>query len=215
MFVGRDSCEEKLGTARSAHSRVLEFNIGELFDIIFSGMRWLILVLFFLAAIRVMAGTEALSSSSLGTSKDGSKIYVACPTANRVLCLDVASGKVEWSAVLSNAPCGLALSADGQRLFVVGGGNEGEVWSVDLTGHTAHELVRTGHGLRGPVASGDGKELLVCDRFDNAVVVIDLAKGVESLRIPVDREPVAAAITKDGRFLLVANELPAGGMWRT
>lgn len=173
-------------------------------------MRWVILVLFFLAAIRVMAGTEALSPSSLGTSKDGSKIYVACPTASRVLCLDVASEKVEWSAVLSNAPWGLALSADGQRLFVVGGGNEGEVWSVDLTGHIVHELVRTGHGLRGPVASGDGKELLVCDRFDNAVVVIDLAKGVESLRIPVDREPVAAVITKDGRFLLVANELPAG-----
>jgi len=66
----------------------------------------------------VMAGTEALSPSSLVPPRT-QQIYVAA-RGEPCLCLDVASEKVEWSAVLSNAPWGLALSADGQRLFVVG-----------------------------------------------------------------------------------------------
>jgi DNA-binding beta-propeller fold protein YncE len=59
--------------------------------------------------------------------------------------------------------------------------------------------------------------LYVCNRFEDDVSVIDLrragrAGGVprEMCRIPVGREPVAAAMTKDGKYLLVANELPEG-----
>jgi YVTN family beta-propeller protein len=52
--------------------------------------------------------------------------------------------------------------------------------------------------------------LYVCNQFDNDVGVIDLATKKQVGRIPVRREPVAADITKDGKFLLVANQLPAG-----
>jgi YVTN family beta-propeller protein len=61
-----------------------------------------------------------------------------------------------------------------------------------------------------PVLSLDGKTLYVCNRFDNDVGVIDLVAGKEVCCIAVEREPVAAALTKDGKFLLVANLLPAG-----
>jgi YVTN family beta-propeller protein len=40
--------------------------------------------------------------------------------------------------------------------------------------------------------------------------VIDLGAKKELCRIPVQREPVAAALTKDGKYLLVANFLPDG-----
>jgi len=61
-----------------------------------------------------------------------------------------------------------------------------------------------------PVLSLDGKTLYVCNRFSNNVSVIDIAARKELTRIPVQREPVAAAITPDGGFLFVANHLPAG-----
>jgi YVTN family beta-propeller protein len=60
------------------------------------------------------------------------------------------------------------------------------------------------------VLSPDGKTLYVCNRFNNEVAVFDLVANKEVARIPVVREPVAAAITPDGRRLLVANHLPAG-----
>ena len=40
--------------------------------------------------------------------------------------------------------------------------------------------------------------------------MIDLARRKELCRIPVQREPVAADLAKDGAYLLVANQLPAG-----
>ncbi|NQT03879.1 MAG: cell surface protein, partial [Planctomycetes bacterium] len=52
--------------------------------------------------------------------------------------------------------------------------------------------------------------LYVCNRFDNNVSVIDLTSRKQITRIPVEREPVAAALTPNGRFLFVNNHLPAG-----
>ena len=61
-----------------------------------------------------------------------------------------------------------------------------------------------------PVLSPDEETLFVCDRFNDAVGVINLSSRKETSRIPVQREPVAAAITPDGNLLFVANHLPAG-----
>jgi YVTN family beta-propeller protein len=61
-----------------------------------------------------------------------------------------------------------------------------------------------------PVLGQDGKTLYACNRFNNDVSVIDLATRKEGRRIAVQREPVAADLTKDGRFLLVANHLHTG-----
>ena len=52
--------------------------------------------------------------------------------------------------------------------------------------------------------------MFVCNRFNNDVSVFDLATKKTTRRIPVRREPVAAAITPDGRRLLVANHLHTG-----
>jgi hypothetical protein len=50
----------------------------------------------------------------------------------------------------------------------------------------------------------------VCDRFNNAVQVIDVEKHKEVARIAVDREPVAAALSPDGKLLFVANHIHSG-----
>jgi YVTN family beta-propeller protein len=59
------------------------------------------------------------------------------------------------------------------------------------------------------VVSPDAAKLYVGARFNNAVLVIDLATKAEVARIPVTLEPVALALTPDGKSLVVANHLPA------
>ena len=56
----------------------------------------------------------------------------------------------------------------------------------------------------------DNQTLLVCNRFNNDVSVIDLKSTEETCRIAVLREPVSATLANDGKYLLVANLLPSG-----
>ena len=58
--------------------------------------------------------------------------------------------------------------------------------------------------------SPDGRQLYVCNRFDNDVSVFDLVALKEVRRIAVLREPFSAAVTPDGRRLLVTNHVHPG-----
>ena len=111
---------------------------------------------------------------------------------------------------MPDSPSGLALSADGQHLYVTCAAPESKVCIVDLAKHKSVGTIPVGHTAMAPVVSPDGKSLYVCNRFNNNVSVIDLSAKKELQRIAVQREPVAADITKDGKYLLVANQLPTG-----
>jgi YVTN family beta-propeller protein len=151
-----------------------------------------------------------LSPAALVASPEGTTLYIACATGNRVLVFDLASRKVTRSVQVAPSPTGLCLSADGLRLFVTCAAPTSRVCIVDTAqGRVIGELP-AGHTSMAPVLSRDGKTLFVCNRFDNDVSVLDLAKKQPVRRIPVRREPVAAAVTPDGQRLLVANHLPAG-----
>lgn len=153
---------------------------------------------------------EPLSPAALVASPDGARVHVACATAAQVKTVDLASGKVTASIAVSAHPTGLALSAQGDRLFVTCAAPESEVCVIDLAGGKVTAKWPAGHSAMAPVLSPDGKALFVCNRFHDNVSVLDVATGKELRRISVTREPVAAAITPDGRHLLVANHLPQG-----
>jgi YVTN family beta-propeller protein len=72
------------------------------------------------------------------------------------------------------------------------------------------DTLEAGHTAGAPVLGPDGRTLYVCNRFDHDVSVIDLVSRKERTRVRVRREPTAAALTSDGRFLLVANHLHDG-----
>lgn len=67
-----------------------------------------------------------------------------------------------------------------------------------------------GHGVTASWRGSSSPTLYVLRRFDNCVVVWDSTTNTAQDRISVPHEPVAADLTKDGRFLLIANHLPAG-----
>ena len=151
-----------------------------------------------------------LSPTAVVASSDGSVLYVACATANRVLCFDTASWKVSGSITVPDAPLGLALSPDEKQLFVTCAAPESRVCVIDRAKLNIIATIPAGHTAMFPVVSLSGKTLYVCNRFNNDVSVIDLVAKKEVCRVAVQREPVAAAITKDGKFLLVANLIHTG-----
>ena len=166
---------------------------------------WLILIF---AREPAFAG-DRLLPGALMVSPDGAKVYVACSSAGQVKTVDIAGGKVTATISILPQPSGLALSADGTRLFVTCAASESKVCVVDLLRGKVTSTLPAGHMALAPVLSPDQKTLFVCNRFDNDISVIEVASRKELLRIPVQREPVAASITPDGRYLLVANHLPA------
>jgi YVTN family beta-propeller protein len=166
----------------------------------------------FAGALPTAAARESahLSPTALVLSADGKQLFAGCATAERVLVLDSAEGKIIHEIPVPGEPLGLALSHDGLKLYVTCAKPESVLAVIDLaTGKVIAEIA-AGHTAMAPALSPDGKTVYVCNRFNHEVAFIDLDTRKVRQRIAVPREPVAAALTPDGGFLFVANHLHAG-----
>ena len=67
--------------------------------------------------VSASSSNNSLSPTALAVTKDGRLLFIACATANCVLLLDPATGKLA-SIALPGYPSGLALSANETQLFV-------------------------------------------------------------------------------------------------
>ncbi|MBT3279433.1 MAG: cell surface protein [Phycisphaerales bacterium] len=132
---------------------------------------------------------------------DGTVLYVACGTSPKILKLNAKSQKL-ISTIQTDAPVtGIALGHG--KLYVTQGLTPGKLTAIDLKTHKSTDI-RTGlHSPCAPVVAG--RNVFVADRFRNVVV-----NGMTGKTIPVSREPVAMAVTPDGKTLIVGNLLPAG-----
>jgi YVTN family beta-propeller protein len=148
-----------------------------------------------------------LSPAALVATRDGRTLFVACATANRVLLVDVADGKVVREIQTPAPPTGLALSGDDGQLIVTCAGPQSVAVFAEIDSGWIVHSIRVGHTSNTPVLSPDGRMLFVCNRFTDDVSFIDVAAAREVRRVKVQREPVGAAVTQDGRYLLVANHL--------
>ncbi len=153
---------------------------------------------------------DYLSPISVVAGGDGKVLYVAEATAGQVAVFDIASGKVTKAISVAENPVGLAISADGSRLYVTSAVAAGKLQVIDVRSGRVADSIAVGHTPVAVVGSPDGKTLYVCNQFDNNISVIELGLKKQVATITVAREPVAAALTSDGKFLFVANHLPAG-----
>lgn len=168
------------------------------------------LILLTLATIHNAWGQDYLSPLALAADREGKTLYIAEFTGHRVALFDVASATVTFTIPLPEEPSGLALSPDSARLYVTLASPQGKVAVIDLKTHKIIDTIQAGHTPGAPVLSQEGKQLFVCNRFENTVGVIDLAARRQAAKISVPREPFAAVLTPDGKNLLVANLLPEG-----
>jgi YVTN family beta-propeller protein len=145
--------------------------------------------------------------AAVALTKDAKTLYIGCARGHRVEVFDLARREIVRQIALPSPVSGLVLSADESRLYVTSAGAASSVYIVASNAIVA--TIAAGHTAGSPVLSPDGRWLYVCNQFNNDVSVIDVAARKEAARIPVSREPVSAALSSDGKLLLVANSLPA------
>lgn len=111
---------------------------------------------------------------------------------------------------MPHRPTGLALNQAGDRLYVTTLDPEGSVYVIDAEAQRVVSVLRAGHTTAAPVLSGDERTLYVLNRFDNDLSVLDLESGRELRRVPLGPEPAAAALSPDGKLLIVADRRAEG-----
>ena len=151
-----------------------------------------------------------LGPSATAVSGDGRVLFACLSDARQLAIVDLPDASVIRKVPTPAEPTGLALSRDGRRVYVACAAAASSVLEMDAASGEIIASFPAGHTATAPTLSPDGKRLYVCNRFDHNVSVIDLEHRKELARVAVVREPVAAAVSPDGRELWVANFLPAG-----
>ena len=161
-----------------------------------------------LAIHAAVAESAVISPSDIVIDSAQQRLYVLEADAEAVAVLDGKSLDVLQTVALSERPSGMALSADGTRLYVTGGQANGVVSVIDTKKGTVVRQIKAGHWPVAPVVSPDGARLFVCNRFENRVSIFNLKGRSKRVTIAVPREPIAAAMTASSAGLYVLNALP-------
>jgi len=151
-----------------------------------------------------------LSPTDLDLFNNGKEILITDRTGKQLLIYSISEEKIKKTIKLEQEPSGAICSTDGKTIYVTTGIGPGNILIIDSVSGKIQKSVPTGHGINTPILSKDAGKLYVCSRFDNSVKVIDLNNEMQTKSISVKREPVAAEITPDGKFLFVANHMPDG-----
>ncbi len=177
--------------------------------------------------VRGWAASDALpqaelSPTALAVTHNGDTLYIGCATAEAVLAFDTKAERVAFRLQVPGSPSGLALGKADSRLYITLSdkrprakssavpGQSSSVCVADLGKRRIIRSIPVGHTSMAPVLSSDEGTLFVCNRFDNEVAAVDLQRWCVKNRIGVVREPFAQVLTRDGKYLLVANHLAAG-----
>ena len=157
-----------------------------------------------------------LSPECLAASPDGGTVYLTCATAQRVMAVG-REGTVRSSWRIETAktekpiavnPTGIAVAPDGD-VWVTCGVQCGELHRYGKDGKLL-KSVSVGHSPRAPVISPDGRMVYVLNRFAAQIVAVDVKKMAVVKTWRALREPFAAALGLEGRYIFVANMLPYG-----
>jgi len=154
--------------------------------------------------------SNPLSPLALAADAVNQRLYVARHTDNSIAVIDARENRLIQAFALPEEPNGLVLNADGSRLYVAAGGPAGHVYVLDAMTGAIQQTVDAGHTPMAPLLSPDATTLYLCNRFDDDVSVINLSDSSTVARVPVARQPIAAALSSDGARLFVAEHLPYG-----
>ena len=106
-----------------------------------------------------------------------------------------------------NLPFDVALSADGQRAYIVYLGS-GDMSVIDLASRTVLAHLEVGDGPRGIVLTPDERTAYVANSLSGDVSVIDLSTFEEVTRIPTTTSPLSPQLHR-GKLLFISSRSTA------
>ncbi len=138
------------------------------------------------------------------TSKDGKWLFLSLWAGRKVARLSVPDYKKTYIPINQKNPRGLALSADGSRLYVASNGSN-TLSEVDTSTLKVLRVIKLPRGVRHAITSRDGKRLYVSVMGPGAVYVFSLPDLKQLKVIKVGARPKSIEESYDGRFLYTAN----------
>ena len=162
-----------------------------------------------LTPILLLAQSDYLSPLDLELSPDGKFIYVIENTANQMVKLNAESRKIEKVYALPEKPMDMTISKNGEKMYVTCGDGVGFWLEIDLKSGKSI-TVKAAHSPMAPCLSLDEKKIYISNRLIDTVSEWDVATKKRLRTVKVSREVIASVLSKDGKYLFVANHLPTG-----
>ncbi|MDH6303857.1 YVTN family beta-propeller protein [Parabacteroides sp. PF5-5] len=145
-------------------------------------------------------------TTGIAINKEG-ELLLSQKGVKRVDVFSADGSKLLRSYPMDETPTGLIL--DEEKAYVTTFDKKGCLQVLNLESGRVEAVIPTGSGACSPLFGADGKTIYVCNRFSGTVSEINMENHQVARSAKVLREPVAAVFSKDGKYLFVANFLPA------
>jgi YVTN family beta-propeller protein len=142
--------------------------------------------------------------TGLGTSPDGTKVYVADRFTESVYVVDTSTNDVIATIPMGAGPNAVTVSPDGTRAYV-GLHGTNQVATIDTATNQVIKTVKVGPGVTEVAVTPDGSRVYASNSSGSTVSVIDTATNTEITRVKVGSAPFGIAASPDGSKIYVAN----------
>ena len=139
--------------------------------------------------------------SHMAFSADNKTVFVTLQGTGAVTAIDLASGKVNWTAPVGPTPAGIVRRPGGTLLVGVMGSDY--IAEVDPTTGAVIRKIVTGNGAHNFLASPDGKTLYVTNRVAGTISVLDADTLAVTNTLQAPGGPDDMAMSPDGQELWV------------
>ena len=138
---------------------------------------------------------------------DAGQVILSC-RGDKSLKITAPQGRqVVKTIPLQQTPTGV-IAKEG-KAYVSCFDTRGEIVTVDLKEGKIVNTVPVGAGAEAPAWSKEEDKIFVCNRFAGTVSEVDVKNGKVTREVKVLREPSKVVVSPDGKYLFVANALPA------
>ena len=138
---------------------------------------------------------------------DAGQVILSCRGDKSLKITDPQGRQVVKTIPLQQTPTGV-IAKEG-KAYVSCFDTRGEIVTVDLKEGKIVNTVPVGAGAEAPAWSKEEDKIFVSNRFAGTVSEVDVKNGKVTREVKVLREPSKVVVSPDGKYLFVANALPA------
>ena len=152
---------------------------------------------------------------NLAFRPDGREVWAACEASGSVIVVDAAKRVKVAEIPVGGQATDLVFSPDGTQAYVTSRLDDSVRGDRRGDAEGAAERSRSPTSRTGSRSTPQGRTLFVMGTASDDVSVIDIATGKETKRLAASRNPWSAALSPDGKRLLVTNALSRFVPFRT
>lgn len=143
-----------------------------------------------------------LTPSHLAFSHDSKTVFVTIQETDRLVAIDLTTLQEKWNVATGRTPAGVWVTP-AQELLLVGITGEDYVQVFDSANGAVRMKIKTGKGAHNFLPIGDSRHILLSNRVDDTISIIDMQTLKVTGTISVPGGPDDMELRKDGKELWV------------